>query len=86
MTYTLTFKCHAKSYAIDYTVEGAANPIQYEAVAHGLLLSAIKSNNLSRNDVFVNVYLIEQNETIQNAPKIVWWKAEYVAGPKTESL
>ena len=84
MKYTLTFKCHGKSYSNFQSVPGKYLPNQYEAVACGLLLWKIEQENLSRDDKYVDVNLIEYNEKDGSINKSVWTAKEYT--PISEEL
>ncbi len=76
MIYTLTFKCHGKSYMNSQTVPGKYLPNQYEAVACGLLLGKIELNRLKRDDVYTDLCLVEQGEMGGTRVDNVVWNAE----------
>jgi len=78
MIYTLKFKCHGRSYSNYQIVPGKALPNQYEAVACGLLLWKIEQENLSREDKYVDLCLIEYDENDGNVRKPVWTAQVYI--------
>lgn len=84
MIYTLTFKCHGKIYSNFLSVPGKYLPNQYEAVVCGLLLWKIEQENLSREDKYVDVNLIEYNEKDGSVNKAVWTAKEYT--PTSEEV
>lgn len=78
MIYTLKFKCHGRAYSNSQTVPGKFLPNQYEAVVCGLLLWKIEQENLSREDKYVDLSLIEYNENDGNVVNPVWTAQTYV--------
>ena len=77
MIYTLTFKCHGESYSNFQSVPGKFLPNQYEAVACGLLLWKIEREHLSREDKYMELCLIEYDETEGKVINPVWTAEEY---------
>jgi len=77
MIYTLTFKHSGKSYSNFQTVPGKYLPNQYEAVACGLLLWKIERENLSREETYVDLCLIEYDENDGNVVNPVWTASVY---------
>lgn len=77
MIYTLTFKCHGRSYSNFETVPGKFNKNQYEAEANALLLWKIEQENLSREDKYTDLCLIEYDEAAGNVNNPVWSAPEY---------
>ena len=77
MIYTLTFNCQGKSYSNSQTVPGKFLPQQLEAVACGLLLRKIEHENLSREDEYADLCLIEYNENNGNVANPVWTSKVY---------
>lgn len=77
MIYTLTFKCNGRSFSNFQTVPGKYLPNQYEAVACGLLLWKIEQENLPRENRYIDLCLIEQDE-IKGTDITVWTAKEYI--------
>lgn len=77
MTYTLTFTHHGKSYSNFQVNSDSCLPHQYEAVACGLLLWKIEHENLSRDDKYHALRLIEYDEKKAES-KEVWTAEEYI--------
>lgn len=83
MKYTLTFKHRGKSYSNHEVVPEKFHENQYEAVACGLLLGEIEQHNLSRNDKYVDLCLIEYGET-EGSAKPIWGASLYI--PTSEEV
>lgn len=81
MIYILTFEWHGKPYSNFEKVSGKYCPNQRETAACGLLLGKIDKENLSRENRYLNLCLLEldENEGVINP---VWAAQEYIPNSK----
>ena len=78
MVYTLYFKNKGKPFFNFQTGSEKALPNQYEAIACGLLLGIIEKESLSRDDKYVDLELLENEEAVGSVVKVVWCAKEYI--------
>lgn len=78
MIYELIFKCHGKLFSFSQSALRKAHDNQYEAIALGLLLDVIEREHLSREDKYIDLEMLEYEETPGSVKSVVWSSKEYI--------